>query len=98
MKPEDLFLSFKGRKVGVSINSKETKVMDVAKERNITITLSNQNSLENVDKFVYLGSTISHNGNLTLELDNRIGKAADAFNRLLPLMCPNPSRYPRKLL
>ena len=33
--------------------------MDVAKERNdVTTTLSNQNSLKNVDKFAYLGSTI----------------------------------------
>ena len=40
----------KGRKVGLTINSKKTKVMDVAKERNdITTTLSNQNSLENTN-------------------------------------------------
>ena len=45
----------KGRKVGLTINSKKTKVIDVAKERNdITTMLSNQDSLENVDKFVCL--------------------------------------------
>lgn len=88
----------KGRKVGLTINSKKTKVMDVAKERNdITTTLSNQNSLENVDKFVNLGSTISHNGNLTSELDNRIGKAANVFNRLfLPVMRHKSVKMPRK--
>ena len=49
----------KGRKVDLTIISKKIKVMDVAKETNdITTTLSNQNSLENVDKFTYLGSTI----------------------------------------
>ena len=72
--------------------------MDVAKERNdITTTLSNQKSLENVDKFVYLGSTISHNGNLTPELDNRIGKAANAFNRLLPVMRHKSIKMPTKI-
>ena len=87
----------KGRKVGLTINSKKTKVMDVAKERNdITTTLSNQNSLENVDKFVNLGSTISHNRNLTSELDNRIGKAANVFNRLLPVMRHKSVKMPTK--
>ena len=88
----------KGRKVGLTINSKKTEVMDVAKERNdITTTLSNQKSLENVDQFVYLGSTISHNGNLTPELDNRIGKAANAFNRLLPVMRHKSIKMPTKI-
>ena len=88
----------KGRKVGLTINSKKTKVIDVAKERNdITTTLRNQISLENVDEFVYLGSTISHNGNLTPELDNRIGKAANAFNRLLPVMCHKSIKMPTKI-
>ena len=61
--------------------------MDIAKDRNdITATLINQNSLKNVDRFRYLGNIITHNGDLTPEIDNRIGKAANAFNRLLPLM------------
>ena len=72
----------KGRKVGLTINLKKTK------ERNdITTSLSNQNSLQNVDKFVYLGSTLSYNGNLTAELDNGIGKIVNAFHRHLPAMC-----------
>ena len=62
--------------------------MDVTKDRNdFNITLSNPNPLENVGKFVYLGSIIINNGGLTPELDNRIGKAANAFNKLLPVMC-----------
>ena len=71
--------------------------MDVAKERNdITTTLSNQNSLENVDEFVYLGSTISHNGNFTSEPDNHIGRAANAFNRLQPVMRHKSIKMPTK--
>ena len=89
----------KGRKVGFTINSKKTKFMDAAKERNdITTTLSNQNSLENVDKFVYLRSTISHNSNLTPELDNRIGKQRMLSTGSYLSCATNPSRCPRKLL
>ena len=61
--------------------------MDVAKDRNdITTTLINQNSLENVNRFTYLGSIITHNGDLAPELDNHIGNTANAFNRLLPFI------------
>lgn len=87
----------KGRKVGLTINSKKTKVIDVAEGRNdIATILRNLNSLENVDKFVCLGSTISHNGNLTSELDIHIGKAANAFNRLLPVMRYKSIKMPTK--
>ena len=87
----------KGRKVGLTINSKKTKVIDVTEERNdIATILSNLNSLENVDKFVSLGSTISHNGNLTSELDIHIGKAANAVNRLLPVMRHKSIKMPTK--
>lgn len=42
--------------VELSINFKKAKVIDVTKQRNdITITMRNQN----VDKFVYLASTIT---------------------------------------
>ena len=90
-------LTINSRKLGLTINSKKTKVMDMAKERNdITTTLRNQISLENVDQFVYLGSTISHN-DLTPEPDNRIGKAANAFNRLLPVMRHKSIKMPPKI-
>ena len=62
----------KGRKVGLTINSKKTKVIDVAKERNdITTMLSNQDSLENVDKFVCLWSAISPNGDHVFWIQTR---------------------------
>ena len=44
---------------------------------------------ENIDKFVYLGSTISHNGDLTPELNNCIDKTASAFNRIMLVMSHN---------
>lgn len=76
-------------------DSKKTKVMDMTKDRNdITTTLSNQSSLENVDKFVYLGSTIAHNGNLTPELDNRIEKQGMLLTDSYLSSARNPSRCP----
>ena len=53
-------LEEKGSKVGLTINSKKTKVMSVSKQEcNTNITLTNQDALENVQNFNYLGSTIS---------------------------------------
>ena len=42
----------------------------------------NGEALKNVDKFTYLGSTISASLNLDEELNSRIGKAATAFSKL----------------
>lgn len=39
-------------------------------------------TLEVIDKFTYLGSTISSNPSLDAELNTRIGKAATAMSRL----------------
>ena len=36
--------------------------------------------LENVDKFVYLGSTLCEDGDVRKEVRARIGKASAAFN------------------
>ena len=94
-----LKLSFKRREerlVSLSTRRRPRSWTWQRKEMIITTTLSNQNSLENVDKFVYLGSTISHNGKLTPELDNRIGKTANAFNRLLPVMRHKSIKMPTK--
>ena len=38
--------------------------------------------LENVDKFVYLGSTLCEDGDVQKEVRARIGKASAAFNGL----------------
>ncbi|XP_068756587.1 uncharacterized protein [Montipora capricornis] len=66
---------------GLTISLKKTQVMgqDVSNDPSISI---GDHTLEVVDKFTYLGSTISSNLSLDAELNTRIGKAATALARL----------------
>ena len=66
---------------GLTISLKKTNIMsqDVSSTPQITI---GDHTLEVVDNFTYLGSTISSNISLDAELNVRIGKAATAMARL----------------
>ena len=66
---------------GLTISLKKTQVMgqDVSSTPSISI---GDHTLEVVDKFTYLGSTISSNLSLDAELDARIGKAMTVMARL----------------
>ena len=72
--------------------------MSVSKQEcNINITLTNQDALENVQNFNYLGSTISRSGDMSPELNNRLGRAASTFSNLLPIMRQKSIRLSTKL-
>ena len=66
---------------GLTISLKKTVVMgqDVSSAPNISV---GDHTLEVVDRFTYLGSTISSNLSLDAELNTRIGKAATTMARL----------------
>ena len=70
---------------GLTINTKKTEVMyQSAPQKSYqepTVTVNGQN-LAAVDKFTYLGSTLSRNVNIDDEVDSRIAKASSAFGRL----------------
>ena len=74
---------------GLTISLKKTQVMgqDVSSAPSITI---GDHTLEVVDKFTYLGSTIASNLSLDAELDARIGKASSAMARLAKRVWDNP--------
>ncbi len=55
--------------------------MNIGSGRNINI-LVNDEKLETVENFTYLGSTICSNGDISKEINIRIGKASAAFGRL----------------
>ena len=66
----------------LTISIKKTEVLAQGVTTPPKITL-NGNILNTVDKFVYLGSTISSTLSLEDELKARIGKAATAFGKLM---------------
>ena len=68
------------RHFGLTISIKKTKILS-QKAPAPAIKIENE-QLENVEDFTYLGSTISSNLSLDKELDIRIGKAATTMNRL----------------
>ena len=65
----------------LTISHKKTEILDQKTDSTPRITLQG-NVLNTVDKFVYLGSTISSTLSLEEELNSRIGKAATAFGKL----------------
>ena len=66
---------------GLTISLKKTEIMlqDVSNTPNISI---GEHTLNIVDKFTYLGSTIANNLSLDSELSTRIGKASSSMARL----------------
>lgn len=73
------------RRFGLKISVKKTEVMssDIHGQETLVIKLGDH-QLKQVDKFRYLGSTITSKCDLDSEIDNRIGAAAAAFGKLDP--------------
>ena len=68
---------------GLQINREKTKVMLVAKEqRDITISVDNQ-KLEQVSHFKYLGTVITHQNNSSTDIRCRTAQALAAANSLV---------------
>ena len=63
------------------VNSKKTKIMKANCNNNRDIKM-NEQSIEEMSDFCYLGSTLSNDGEVLKEINIRIGKATSAFNNL----------------
>jgi len=73
-----------GKKVGLCISGEKTKAMTVGNQTSPPITLEGQN-IEKVDKLQYLGSYLSENGDVEVDIRARLGKASSVFQRLQPI-------------
>jgi len=73
-----------GKKAGLRIGGKKTKAMTVGNQTSPPITLEGQN-IEKGDKFQYLGSYLSENGDVEVDIRARLGKASSVFQRLQPV-------------
>lgn len=67
--------------VGLKINPKKTKCLVAPAGTPCSLSLNGE-QIEQVDRFVYLGSTFTDDLSCTHEVHCRIGKASSAFNQL----------------
>ena len=68
-------------KTGLQINTGKTEVMRVNNKQQDPLQL-HQESMKEVEKFVYLGSVVSKDGGSDEDIKSRINKARHAFNTL----------------
>ena len=73
-----------GAKIGLRINCEKTKAMKIGPEQHPPILIMQQN-VDYVEKFPYLGSYMSSDGDSEPDVRARIGKAASIFQRLRPI-------------
>ena len=69
-------------KVGLRINSEKTKTMEVGRNTQSNQIVVNGMQVENVNKFTYLGSIITADGEVEADINSRIGKAGAVFRNL----------------
>lgn len=74
---------------GLTISKKKTKILSQGVPNAPSFTIEGE-AIDNVEKFVYLGSTIASNTSLELETSCRMGKAYSAFARLAARVWDNP--------
>ena len=74
----------KGRKIGLKVNIKKTKIMKVMTRKSGAISVQNED-IEEVDQFTYLGSIISKTGGTEEDINARISKGRQAFAMLKPI-------------
>ena len=84
MKEKLLKLNEEARKTGLKINVKKTKSLRLNHTSKATFTIQ-QDTMEEVQDFSYLGSTVSTEGGTDQDILIRIGKAAGVFNTLRPI-------------
>ena len=80
-------------RVGLKINAEKTKVMRINARQSDPIVVEN-NVIEDVEKFMYLGATVSKEGGGTEDLKSRVSKARGTFARLYSIW--RSSRISRK--
>jgi hypothetical protein len=70
-----------GRCCGMEMNVRKTKVMRISRQPLPLKIMIDQNQLENVESFKYLGSILTNDGRCTCEIKCRIAMAKAAFNK-----------------
>lgn len=66
------------RSLGLNINLKKTKIMRINAQNNNSVQV-NREQLEDVEKFIYLGSIVTTTGGTDEDITSRINKARHVF-------------------
>ena len=69
-------------KVGLRISSEKTKIMEIGQPANTNSIIVNGIPVEKVNKFTYLGSVLTSDGEVETDINTRIGKAGSVFRNL----------------
>ena len=69
------------KQIGLIINKKKTKVMKINNKNQTAITIDNE-EVESVERFSYLGACVSRTGGSDEDIKLRIGKARAVFKKL----------------
>jgi len=70
-----------GRCYGMEMNVIKTKVMRISRQPSPLTIMIDQNQLENVECFKYLGSMLTNDGRYMCEIKSRIAMGKAAFNK-----------------
>lgn len=84
------------QKVGLRTNREKCKIIRINTTNSDRITI-NEEPVEEVNKFEYLGAVVSDEGGGTQDINNRINKARTAFHRLKNIWGSNNIRQKTKL-
>ena len=74
-------LAHEAERVGLKVNVDKCKLLRI-NSRNNDVVEVNARGIEDVDRFVYLGATVSKEGEGTEDIHNRVVKASGVFLRL----------------
>ena len=78
-------LANEAAKIGLKISSPKTKVMRIGYVRPNVPVLVGQQQIEEVDRFTYLGSVITSDGNAEHDISCRLGNTSAVYQRLRPI-------------
>ena len=74
-------LTHEAERVGLKVNVDKCKLLQINSQSNDVVEV-NGRGIEDVDRFVYLGATVSKEGGGTEDIQNRVVKARGLFLRL----------------
>jgi hypothetical protein len=77
-------LAEEGQKVGLKINTNKTEIVKINCKKKTAISVGNE-PLRKTDSVCYLGSVITTDGGVELDIRNRLNRARAAFTTLKPV-------------